>query len=517
MSLAEITEALEEIPELPPLPGVVRVLGQRTAGGAHEVVRFSRDGRIVLASMYARLSRAYDVRTGDLLLETSPFTVIDQIRANPKRAKWIAFKFAVSALGHLIRLGRGMDPRLTPAGKRLVKELDAPTGLADFDTASRRVKKLEDEWALLSPDGRVWASADWDEEMIFYDAQTGQELSRAKRKPSGTETSARALSDDGRLFAAEAKRGTVGIWEVATGKLAKRLKSHSSDVLGLAISPCGTVLATAGGDGALVLWDLESGSWRARQTGWEEGPEQLAFLRHRERLLLATTDGWTLGLFEVPSLAAVTRLGSAAENLGLTAIGASPDGSLLAAGRLDDTVHLLDVEALLAEPRRMESDPVQVVAEGPPTEEDDRRSAAAFRSLLEARFMELSEPLAAELLALADGAAGQARQVDFYYDPLALASGEGLPWHTRDEAGKELASGTLAAFSAPLLPEGALDDPKHQSAAAEPAEVLAKLLPAWLASQWKATTPALPRGFLIPEDGEDRYDLRRGRWQYAGE
>lgn len=499
---------------LPPLPGLVRVLGKPDVGGGSDQVRFSNDGRIVLASLYSGMSRAYDVHTGELVLDTSAFQTMERVLANPRRTKWEAIRFGVSTLAGLAGLGGGLKPRLTARGKALAKEIGRPTGLDDFDLAARQVRKLEDEWPTLSPDGRVWACIDGDSPLAFYNAQTGAQISASRRGTTAGDTGPRAFSRDGRLFTAERKRGVVGVWDVGTGNLRHTLKSHSGDILALALCPEGRLLASAAGDGSLVLWDLEKAECAARQTGWADGIASMDFLAHAGRLLIAVTDSSTLGLFDVPSLMPVTRIDCGGEGAGISGLAGSPDGTLIAAGRLDDSVHLIDVAALLAAPELIAGDTVRLAAPQPPTEAEDEQAAEAFKALVGARLAELGGAVEQRLTVLFSGLPGGAKRILFDYDPLLLTEETGLSWEALTAAGETLATGMLELFSEPLASPEALSNPKYQSAKAAPEDALASLFIVWMAKQWQAAAPRSLTGVLVPPESlDEEYDLWKGKWK----
>ena len=67
-----------------------------------------------------------------------------------------------------------------------------------------------------------------------------------------------ALSRDGKLLATGSADTTVKIWDVATRKETAKLEGHTNHVLALAFNPDGAQLATGGADKELKVWDVRT-------------------------------------------------------------------------------------------------------------------------------------------------------------------------------------------------------------------------------------------------------------------
>jgi WD40 repeat protein/serine/threonine protein kinase len=78
-----------------------------------------------------------------------------------------------------------------------------------------------------------------------------------------------AYSPDGKLLATAGMEGSIRLWDLATAQLRHTLHAHAGGVRTLVFAPDGQRLASGGQDGAIRVWDLASGqavrAWPAHQ------------------------------------------------------------------------------------------------------------------------------------------------------------------------------------------------------------------------------------------------------------
>ncbi|HEV8070754.1 MAG TPA: serine/threonine-protein kinase [Planctomycetaceae bacterium] len=70
------------------------------------------------------------------------------------------------------------------------------------------------------------------------------------------------LSPDERYLAAAGKAGIIGIYDSAASTLLFSIEAHQGEINGLALSPDGSTLASAGDDGTIALWAVD---WKQRK------------------------------------------------------------------------------------------------------------------------------------------------------------------------------------------------------------------------------------------------------------
>jgi WD40 repeat protein len=115
-----------------------------------------------------------------------------------------------------------------------------------------------------SPDGKLLASGGEDSSVRLHNLATGE----TQKLGAPSAVNQVAFSPDGRTLASvgDAPESMVRFWDLETRE-ATTWKGHTGHVHGLAFSPTGTLVATCGEDGTVILWDREADPARVRKIG----------------------------------------------------------------------------------------------------------------------------------------------------------------------------------------------------------------------------------------------------------
>jgi WD40 repeat protein len=197
----------------------------------------------------------------------------------------------------------------------------------------------------VSPDGSLLASAagsdDEPAELLVWEASSRRLVQAFSGH--GVGVTATAFSPDGRRLASAALDGAVKVWDVQSGKAQLHLKASAKPVQALAFSADGRTLVAGGGasgrPGALDAWDAGSGEPRFRHAT-TDGVLCLAVTA--DGSLIAHADrGGSVRLVDARDGTIRPELSMGMK--GIACIAFSPDGQTLAAAGTAAGVKLWDV------------------------------------------------------------------------------------------------------------------------------------------------------------------------------
>ncbi len=298
-------------------------------------VDFSPDGQTMASIQWGGRIKLWDPATGRVRLTLDP----PQPKTEGPREKGVS----------------GLD--WSPDGARLAGPgPNATLGIWNTHTGalivSFNVSSTGTQTVAFSPDGKSIATGSESRKVRIWDAASGK-LLRDFENAHDHHVQRVVFSPDGKRLASAAE-GAIKLWDVETGNLRAVIPCPLVQTFGLVFSPDGHTLVSGGSDELVRMWDVETGRERGQLSGHTSIVTALALRDDGRRLASAGTDA-VVRLWDMSTGRQVRSFKGHTDRICWLAF--SPDGNTLASCGFDKTVKLWDASRppqplVLTGPRR---------------------------------------------------------------------------------------------------------------------------------------------------------------------
>lgn len=296
------------IPEIKPQVPVVSPVAS---------VKFSPDGKLLAVGGYKQVQ----------LIDPATGKVLETLRGHADYVRSIAF----SPDGKMLAAAGGPPQR---GGEIKIWDVQSYALLKTMIGHKDCIYSVA--W---SPNGKLVASGSYDKMVKLWDVGTGKEIRNLQDHIDAV--FAVAFSPDGKRLASGSQDRTVKIWDVATGKRLYTLSDATDGLTSIAYSPDGKQIAAAGYDKTIYIWNLGDNGGTLAQSliADEDSILQIVWSPDGKTLITSSADG-SIRFRDAATLNPISVIDHQPD--WVEALGLSPDGRWLAAGRYNGSLSLYD-------------------------------------------------------------------------------------------------------------------------------------------------------------------------------
>lgn len=303
---------------------VVRLVDLTTGAVVREVITykqqptslaFSPDGKVLASASYDDTAHVHDAATGKELFQL-------------KAKKGAIYCNCFTPDGKTLLAGEG----------NAVSLWDAQTGQMRqrIDAGPGSVATVQS-----STDGKKFAAGTLEGMILIWDTATLRPLHKFKGHADNVQTL--AFSPDGASLASGGSENGVHLWDTATGKQIHLLVGHQERVTAVAVAPGGKLLATVGWDHCVRLWDADKGK-EIRRFDWKPTDKTEPGMSRSVHGLVFSPDGKILAAAGYENKVWLWNLenGQLVRTFDGIAADFSPDGKLVATADWTPVVRLYE-------------------------------------------------------------------------------------------------------------------------------------------------------------------------------
>jgi WD40 repeat protein len=203
--------------------------------------------------------------------------------------------------------------------------------------------------AAISPNGKIVATASYDQMMRLWDVTTGKEL-RLLKGHNGAVFDV-AFDPSGRLLASASGDRTVKLWDVASGERLDTFSQPTKDQYAVVFSPDGREVIAGGVDSRIRVWRLSASAKEGTNELVEslfahDGPIVRLAVSRDGRLIASSSEDRTIKVWDAAHFTQVEEFSGQSD--WSTALALAPEGNLLAAGRMDGSLAIRSIARVSA-------------------------------------------------------------------------------------------------------------------------------------------------------------------------